>query len=422
MRQIDRFLMVYLRYYHRRHMRFDDALEALQPPETPILLYIHIPFCEFLCPFCSFHRVKFDPERATKYFQALHQELTVYQQRGFRFSAVYVGGGTLTVALNPLCDLLQDLRQRHPIAEISVETNPNHLDTDKVTQLVQAGVTRLSVGVQSLDNELLDEMERRQAYGSRDDIMSALQRIQGQVNTFNVDMMFNFPRQGQASIEHDIELLKHIGVDQISYYPLMPALSTAHAMSKSVGLVSFERERQLYKAIVQQLSPDYRRSTAWCFSRGETAVVDEYIVDFDQYLGLGSGAFSYLNGAMYSSTFSINQYLRRVNQDMPGITAQRRLSKKENAQYTFLMKLFAMRLPKQYLQQHYGQDYRHLLQKEMLFFKLIGAVSEDDKAFFLTEHGAYYWVLMMREFFMGVNTLRDNMRKNIREESIKVEK
>ena len=123
-----------------------------------------------LCPFCSFHRVEFREDRASAYFKALRAEIRLVSELGYRFSEVYVGGGTPTVLPDELAKTLTLVRDLHPVGAMSAETNPLDLDVDTMKDLQSAGLTRLSVGVQSFDDGLLREMERYDKYGSGDQV------------------------------------------------------------------------------------------------------------------------------------------------------------------------------------------------------------------------------------------------------------
>jgi len=417
LRLIDQLLTRYLRTFNHKHMQL-LPMEGFRPAPAPgkkYLLYIHIPFCESLCPFCSFHRVRFDEERTRQYFAALRKEIGQYHEAGFIFDDVYVGGGTPTVLPDELAETLNLLRSLYELKSISVETNPNHLQQSTLNILKSAGVTRLSVGVQSLDDTLLKEMGRFETYGSREDIIEHIKLTQGQFDTFNVDMIFNIPHQSESSLKQDIQILKDLAVDQISYYPLMPSDITERAMDKKMGHLDFRNERRFYDIIKESLLDDYEASSAWCFSRKHSAI-DEYIVDHDEYLGVGSGSFSYINNATYSTTFSISHYVSLVEKGISSITSGRQMTVKEQAQYDFLMHLFGLRMDKQTMIEKYGPRYQGRLWKELLFFKFIGALKERRDMYLVTERGMYYWVIMMREFFIGVNNFRSQMRGKIQDE------
>jgi coproporphyrinogen III oxidase-like Fe-S oxidoreductase len=228
-------------------------------------------------------------------------------------------------------------------------------------------------------------------------------------------MIFNFPHQAFSSVSRDLELLKALGVDQISCYPLMPSDTTHHAMDRQIGHVGFARERDYYQRIRDILMPDYQPGSAWCFSR-KAGAIDEYIVDHDEYLGIGSGAFSYLDGSIYSSTFSINHYLDLAGQGQSALTAARKLNRREQVQYDFLMRLFGMRMDKTAMAAKYGPGWRRCVRRELLLFRWLGALHESGTEVRLTREGMYYWVLMMRELFIGVNNFRAQMRGQIRSE------
>jgi len=414
----ERPLLAVVRHEYAQAMRFaeDDVAEVMPAaPSGPCQLYVHVPFCEVLCPFCSFHRVRFNASKTKRYFDALRREIARYHEAGFRFRDVYVGGGTPTVDVDELIATLEAVRTRSAVQSVSVETNPNHLEPDRLQRLRSAGVTRLSVGVQSFDNGLLSRMERLETYGSGEKIRARLAAAQGIFPTLNVDMIFNLPGQTLAMLEQDLALLRGLGVDQISYYPLMTAASARHRMAKSMGLPDPRLRHAMYEHILEELLPSYRAASAWCFSRVE-GLFDEYIIEQDDYVGVGSGAFSYVGGAMYSTTFSLDHYCRRIEGGQSGLTQRRALGLKERMRYDFLMRLFGGQLRRDTIEQRYGRAFAFLMAPELAAMRLLGATRHDADAIRLTRLGMYCWMLMMAEFFNAVNDVRGQMREHIRAE------
>ena len=410
-----------LRRANRRVLNFSAAEEtpALPPPDPRqrYLLYLHIPYCRVLCPFCSFHRVRFRRERAEPYFDSLRREIRFVSEAGYVFDELYVGGGTPTVMPDELAQTLDMLRELHPLQAVSVETNPDDLEKDGIRRLRDAGVNRVSVGVQSFDDALLAEMQRLEPYGSGAEIAARLKNQRGSFDTLNVDMIFNFPHQTEESLDRDLDMLiADIEADQVSWYPLMTAASTRRAMLKDMGRVDYSRERRFYARIVARMSEaGYRRDSAWCFSR-KPGLVDEYIVDHDEYVGLGSGAFSYLQGSLYASTFSLNHYARLVASGKPGLTLRRELSERDRMRYYLLMRLFSGSLDLDAARERFDGAFEERLRPEFMALKAIGAIRLDGATLRLTERGYYLWVMMMREFFAGVSDLRDEMRHHIADE------
>ena len=138
------------------------------------MLYMHVPFCERLCPYCSFNRFPFSEERARPYFENMRKEMRMLKDLGYDFDSVYIGGGTPTIMIDELCDTIDQARELFNIQEVSSETNPNHLIPSYLDKL-QGRVQRLSVGVQSFDDGLLKQMDRYDKYGCGQEILERIQ-------------------------------------------------------------------------------------------------------------------------------------------------------------------------------------------------------------------------------------------------------
>jgi|GEM_PF-39337 len=535
---IENFIANYARKKNENYLQFKPSETIIIPRNkgnVPTLLYIHVPFCEELCPYCSFNRVRFQEDLARAYFDALRKEIVMYKDLGYDFKALYAGGGTPTILIDELEKTVLLIREMFNITEISVETNPNHLTQDNINKLREMGVNRLSVGVQTFDDGLLKTIERYHKYGSGEDIKERLSYTQGNFQTLNVDMIFNFPTQSMEILEKDLSTIIELMVDQVTYYPLMVSSFTKDIMNKKLGTVDYDRGNEFYRKITEMLSPQYKASTAWCFSRkdkifksgatqatissevfsshseregeaqpalqtkgatqarissevfsshseregearsalqtkgatqarissevfsshseregeaqsalqtkgatqarissevfsshsereGEAQsalqtegatqapVIDEYVVNYEEYAGLGSGSIGYLGGSAYANTFDIKEYIDKINRGSLPVIAIKNFSMKERLCYDLLMKLFGLSLDTQQLTQKHGVNAYRYLWSEILFFRLTGGIEKKDSMLMLTKKGQYYWVLMMREFFIGVNNFRDFCR------------
>jgi coproporphyrinogen III oxidase-like Fe-S oxidoreductase len=414
----ERVILPFFRRSSRSAMAFDAGPVSVPapPPGGEAFLYVHVPFCHVLCPFCSFHRVEYREQKAARYFLALRREIETYRDAGFRFTGVYVGGGTPTVAPGELASTLDLIRASFPIREISVETNPSDLTEDILTMLVSRGVNRLSVGVQSFDDDLLKEMERYDKYGSRQVILANLERARGRFETLNVDMIFNLPHQTPGILEADLDAVLGSAANQASFYPLMTSDAVRRKMTAHMGRLDRRRVRDYYRRILTRLRPAFRASSAWCFSRNAGGGVDEYIADAADYVGVGSGSFSYIGGAMYATTFSLHAYADRIDRGLPAITQRRTMSEREQMRYEMLLRLFGLRMDHAWLEQRFGGRFAGAMAAEMAALKLAGAVVEGADGYRLTERGMYLWVLMMSAFFESVNVFREKMRAHIHAE------
>ena len=114
------------------------------------MLYIHIPFCERLCPYCSFNRFPFAEDRAVPYFKNLRREMMMVKELGYDFDSLYIGGGTPTIMLDELCETIDLAKSEFSIERGFVRDRPESSDSD-VLEKFQGRVNRMSVGVQSID-------------------------------------------------------------------------------------------------------------------------------------------------------------------------------------------------------------------------------------------------------------------------------
>jgi len=144
-----------------------------------------------------------------------------YYNLGYCFDSVYVGGGTSTIIPHKLAEIISFVKDIWPITQISVETNPSHLVPKTLQILKDLGTNRLSVGVQSLNNRILESIQRLKRYGSGEKVKERLSFVVGMFETLNVDMIFNFPNQTKETLAQDIEIVKEIKPDQITFYPLI---------------------------------------------------------------------------------------------------------------------------------------------------------------------------------------------------------
>jgi len=394
------------------------AATPLQVPSLPgpeegkqYLLYAHVPFCERLCPYCSFNRFPFAEEPARAYFKSLRTQMRMVADLGYAFDSLYIGGGTPTVLVDELCETIDLARELFGTLEVSTETNPNHL-IPEILDPLRDRVQRMSVGVQSFDDALLKQMERYDKYGSGAEILERLQSLEGFFHSLNVDMIFNFPSQTEEVLRRDIAMVKASRCNQTTFYPLMASRSVATSLKRTVGMVDYDREARYYEILSRELADTFELSTAWTFSRIGGGMIDEYIVDYEEYVGIGSGAFSYLRGDLYVTTFSLRDYSAAIAAGrMPVAVGNADHGLTSRMRYRFLMELFGLRLDKRKFEQDFGVKVERGLWKEMLFFRAFGGFATDNaEELTLTEKGRYLTVVMQRSMFAHLNNLRDTAR------------
>jgi coproporphyrinogen III oxidase-like Fe-S oxidoreductase len=382
----------------------DDSVFTGAREIRDISLYIHIPFCRTLCPFCCFNRYLFREDKARQYFRHLRRELDLYIEKGFAFSDFYFGGGTPTILMDELVGFIDYLKASFDVKRISLETTPREINRENIARLKAAGINRLSIGVQSFDDGIVKAMGR--PFGPSAEMKQQVLMAEGEFDTVNVDFVFNFPGQTVEQFMADVRTFKELNIDQATFYPLMASPHKKNALERRFNHVDITEEKRFYDVIQNELyADDYKASTVWCFSRGER-MIDEYIIDFDDYIGIGAGSVSIVGGNFYVNTFSLNRYGDFLSRGTLPVVGWRKLTEKENQRYYLLTKLFGMEMDADRFAQRFGTSIEKKLGPELLFLKLFNLVRGKDKIR-VTREGMYPVSVMMREFFTSLNNLRE---------------
>ena len=184
-------------------------------PEPPGL-YLHVPFCTSICPFCPYNKVRYDAHLAGRYLVALRRELALYSAAAAApFGSVYVGGGTPTLCLDQLSELLDAVDS---VGERAIEVLPNHMTATTATQLQAIGITHVSIGAQSFDRQVLRHLHRPNTVAMNH---AALDVAVGTFECVDVDLMFDVGYQDPRVLLDDLRTCFQAGVDQVSTYPVM---------------------------------------------------------------------------------------------------------------------------------------------------------------------------------------------------------
>ena len=409
-----------MQYYIDRYLNCDPVVLDRPPEPQPghqYLLYAHIPFCKTLCSYCTFHRFLFKEHKAREYFVNLRKEMDYVKALGYDFTSMYIGGGTTTILEDELIRTIEHARTLFPgIKEVSCETDPLQIATPTFRNL-KGLVDRMSIGVQSFNDDILKMTERYDKFGSGALIYERLQEALELFPTTNVDMIFGFRGQDLEMLQRDMDLLVELNPRQITTYPLMVTSQTRKSVKQTIAAKGIELADQ-YAVIMNTLGNHYRQLTSWTFGRTHDEGFDEYVVDHDEYLGVGSGAFSFLGSSLYVNTFSLRRYNERIKEGKTGVERRHQFDKHAVLQYRLLLGLFSARLSRKYFREVHGVDLDKALFKEMLGLRIAGAIKdnpEDPDNLIVTDAGKFLGLVMMKAFYSGMDNVRAELRKPLRD-------
>jgi oxygen-independent coproporphyrinogen-3 oxidase len=278
-------------------------------------VYVHLPFCPYICPYCDFAKWAWDGPRAAEYLTALRAELAAAPR--VRARTLFFGGGTPT-AYEPavIGELIAAVRARFALpvdAEITAEANPDPALAERLDALRAAGVNRLSIGVQSFEPAELRVLGRRHTAADAGIAVRAA-RAAGFANV-SVDVIFGVPGQTEATWEASLDAAVALGVEHISCYGLTIEEGTPYATwfaRDPAAFASESREAAMYALAIERLRAagfEQYEISNWArpgFRSQHNAI---YWAN-DPYLGLGVGAASYLAGVRSTHTRDLAAYTR----------------------------------------------------------------------------------------------------------------
>jgi len=283
----------------------------------PLATYIHVPFCRHRCGYCNFTVVAGRDDLIEAFLIALERELQRLE-RPRPVETLFVGGGTPThLSSSQLAHLLAMVRRWFPpahSAEFSIEANPADLVEEKIAVLVDAGVTRISVGVQSFDDGKLTRLERDHR---RADIVQSLKAIRGRFASWSLDLIFGVPGETLddwlADLHSTIEQLP----DHISTYGLTYEKGSAFWSRVADGRlrpIDEELEREMYLAAMDELtSAGWDHYEVSNFARaGHRCRHNETYWTGREYYAAGPGAAGYENGVRWTNHRSTTTWIRRL--------------------------------------------------------------------------------------------------------------
>lgn len=262
----------------------------------PLALYVHFPWCVRKCPYCDFNSHEQKTELPQfEYVDALIADLTEDLPRvwGRRVESVFFGGGTPSLFSPEALDrLLSQLRALIPLnanAEITLEANPGTIDQARFKEYRSLGINRLSIGVQSFDNELLGKIGR--IHDGRAAIRAAEAAHDAGFDNFNLDLMFALPQQTLLQAKKDIDTASALEPTHISYYQLTLEPNTTFYRNPptlpdddlAAAIHSAGQDRLAERGYAQYEVSAYARSERQCWHNLN-------YWRFGDYLGIGAGA------------------------------------------------------------------------------------------------------------------------------------
>lgn len=305
-------------------------------------LYIHIPFCNQICTYCDFAKIYYANQARHEYITQLHRELAMLIPDSRPLRTVYFGGGTpSSLDMEELAYLFSAI---NPFigenTECTFEANPESLTVAKLEFLKKAGVNRLSIGVQTFDEERLRLLGRTHSRADVERCIRDAKRVG--FDNINIDFIYALPKQSLADLQDDINSFLELEVTHISTYALIVEPHTVFGIGADQGWfreTDEDLQFEMYSYVQDALqAAGYEHYEVSNFAKpGFESRHNLTYWNAEEYYGVGLGAHGYVAGSRYGNTRSINKYIALLEQGERPIASEEQLSQQaQMEEFVFL--------------------------------------------------------------------------------------
>ncbi len=349
-------------------------------------LYVHIPFCRSLCSFCPYCKEIYNKQRAVDYKIALLKEIDIacrnMKDRKIATS-LYFGGGTPAMMMDDLKDIIDRLKKYFIISEgVGVELHPSDITEENLGKLKAAGVTMVSLGIQSFNGECLGKLGRS--------VTSFEEKIKLAASfgfdAIDVDLIFAIPGQTDKILEDDIKTAFACGATQVSTYPFIDftfANNEYKPMSKRVKKQMLKNLNRFCRQI------NIERTSVWTFAKPGTKKYSS--ITRDSFLGFGVSATSLLSASFKINTFSIDGYIARVNEGRLPTSLTLQFTRRQRAVYYLFWGAYSMNVDSDRFEKIVGVPLGKMFGPELCLAQKAGLVRRKGNGYEVTEKGSYLY-------------------------------
>jgi len=389
------------------------ALENNMPVLEPKLrcidefgLYLHIPFCHQICPYCPYNKEMYHPDIAESYAMAVKREIDLYAELidGRPVTSCYIGGGTPTTMLHSgLEGILRHVTSLLNMqCDIHMESHPNDLTADNLGVIRSLGVGHLSVGVEALQDHHLKALHR--PYTAKQVKRAVGRAVSSGLKCVNADFIFALPGQTYGEVEEAGHALVKMGVDQVAAYPLFgfPYTDMGRAMKGNYYIPRLFKRRNML-SILEGIfyGAGLERTSVWAFTRPG---VEKYCsVTVPLYVGLGASGGSYLRDVFYLNTFNVQEYVRSLERGRLPIALSVDLTEEMQMAGWLYWRIYETQFKRSDFKKRFGREFDDVFGRYIGPLSAAGFLQDDGDEIILSDSGAY-WLHVVEDVFSDIVT------------------
>lgn len=337
--------------------------------KNKIGIYVHIPFCKKKCDYCDFISYCGKDNLIEKYVDSVKKEIENVKIKS-EITTIYIGGGTPSyIDSKFIVQILEKIKEKNVAqdAEITIEVNPGTVTQEKLQDYINCGINRISIGLQTINDELLKQIGRIHNYEQFLETYKMAKKVG--FKNINVDLMLGLPNQRIIDLKESLENVLKLAPKHISVYSLIVEDGTPIANKIENGKLKLpdeDLERNMYWYVKNTLELNgYKHYEISNFAKeGHESKHNMNCWNQKQYIGFGLAAHSYINGCRYSNTCDIGQYLNKKSKDVKIIHEEQTLEDmKKEYMLLGLRKLDGISISK--FKEKFGENPIYIFRKEL---------------------------------------------------------
>lgn len=349
-------------------------------------LYVHIPFCKSICNFCPYCKVRYEKDLCDSYINSLIKEIDMVggQYEGKKTTtSLYFGGGTPALAVDRLKEIIDAINRHFVITEgIGLELHPDNVNKETLTKLKEAGITKISIGIQSFQDKYQSILGRKSV--NPEELKKALAEVN--FETVSMDFIFALPTQTFEDLKRDVDRAFEIGANHIAIYPFIDFTFTT---SKVKPLPKKQKHKLLDDITNYLLDKGYHRDSIWTFSLNKNAKYSS--MTRDNFLGFGCSATTLLKDQFKINTFSVEEYSKRIASNDLATSLTIRFTLRQRMVYYLFWTAYSMKVDSKSFEVFFNKKLKRMYGFELFLAKLFGYIKEQDGVYEMTLKGAFYY-------------------------------
>ncbi|MDD5258683.1 MAG: radical SAM family heme chaperone HemW [bacterium] len=358
-------------------------------------LYLHFPFCQQKCHYCDFNSYAGMEHLLPKYLSAIQQELFMYKVHVSVVDTIYIGGGTPSLlSINDVTRLFDSIRRNFFIAdraEVTMEVNPGSCSLEKLKVIRMNGVNRLSIGLQSLNNESLRKMGR--IHSVENFVQTYQDARQAGFTNINVDLIYGLPWQTGEEWQDTLAGVIDLNPEHISLYSLTIEHDTPFGRDLKAGRITRineDLEAEMYENAVKLLKANgYDHYEISNFAKpGKRCRHNQIYWRNEDYVGIGAGATSYMGRVRFTNVKEIPQYIEKVFGNVYATVEKETLKLEKIIGETIMLNLRMLDgFKMEDLRKRFKTDINEIYGPTIKVLSTQGLLKEEEGNVKLTEHG-----------------------------------